>query len=340
MNSPIPPRVLIASVLGLVVGAIIGPRVNAQPKLDIQVHAGLTITGAVGTVYSIEYTANPVATNATDNWRCLEFLRLPVSPFLWVDQTSPATAGRRYRAVEFAGPTNCRFIAPGTFRMGSPTHELDRLDWEGPLTAVTISRGFWMGIHEVTQEEYEERMGTNPSAFSSNLLRPVEQVSWNEAQSYCAALTEHERAAARIPVNSLYRLPTEAEWEYACRAWTSTRFSHGDDPNYHALSAYAWHWHNSGLTTQPVGQKLPNPWGLHDLHGNVWEWCQDGWSDRLPGGTVIDPSRPATGSERVLRGGGWSYEPKNCRSASRTRASAGDRYRGFGFRTVLVSGAP
>jgi len=197
-------------------------------------------------------------------------------------------------------------------------------------------------------------MGDNPSWFNgvlwagtewetdygTDLTRPVEQVSWDDAVAYCVALTERERAAGRIAPNTTYRLPTEAEWEYACRAWTSTRFSHGDDPGYHELSEYAWHWHNSGLTTQPVGQKLPNPWGLHDLHGNVWEWCQDGWSEHLPGGTVVDPWTPATGPDRVLRGGGWSYEPKNCRSASRSRAASGDRFHGFGFRIVLAAGSP
>jgi formylglycine-generating enzyme required for sulfatase activity len=339
MKSQFPASVLIVSVLGLVVGAI-GARVNAQPSLGIQMHAGLTITGAVGMVYSIEYTVDLGETNTTDSWRCLEFLRLPANPFLWIDQTAPAATERLYRAVEFVAPTNTLFIPPGTFRMGSPSNELDRFDWEGPPTAVTIRRGFWMGIHEVTQGEYEERMGNNPSAFPGNDRHPVEQVSWDDAQDYCAALTEHERAAGRIPINAVYRLPTEAEWEYACRAWTSTRFSHGDDPGYQELSEYAWHWHNSGLTTQPVGQKLPNPWGLHDLHGNVWEWCQDGWSEHLPGGTVVDPWTPATGPDRVLRGGGWSYEPKNCRSASRSRAASGDRFHGFGFRIVLAAGSP
>jgi formylglycine-generating enzyme required for sulfatase activity len=320
----------------------IGPQANAQSpaNLGIQMYAGLSITGAVGTVYSIEYVITLAGTNSASDWRCLEFLQLPASPFLWIDQSSPANAGRFYRAVDLAAPTNMVFIPPGTFRMGSPTNELDRWDWEGPQTAVTISRGFWMGIHEVTQAEYEELMGDNPSGFQADDQHPVERVTWDDAVAYCAALTERERAAERIPIHSVYRLPTEAEWEYACRAWTSTRFSHGDDPDYKEVTRYAWHWHNSGLTTHPVGQKLPNLWGLYDLHGNVWEWCQDGWSEHHPGGTVIDPQGPAAGSDRVLRGGGWSYEPRNCRSASRTRGSSEERYNGFGFRTVLASGQP
>ena len=112
----------------------------------------------------------------------------------------------------------------------------------------------------------------------------METVSWYDATNYCGELTERERAAGRIATNSVYRLPTEAEWEYACRAGTSTRFSYGDDPGYTNLTNYAWYGDNSGGTTHPVGQKLPNPWGLYDMHGNVWEWCQDWWSDTYPGG--------------------------------------------------------
>jgi len=133
-------------------------------------------------------------------------------------------------------------------------------------------------------------------------------VSWYDATAYCDALTQRERAAGRIATNRVYRLPTEAEWEYACRGWTSTRFSYGDDPGYTNLTNCAWYDGNSGRTTHPVGQKLPNPWGLYDMHGNVWEWCLDWWSDSLPGGIALDPQGPATGSDRVLRGGVWRGE--------------------------------
>jgi formylglycine-generating enzyme required for sulfatase activity len=319
-----------------------GPQATAQTpaELAIQTYAGLSITGSVGTVYSMEYAMDAAETNGASAWRCLEFFQLPVSSYLWVDTSTPAAVRRFYRAVEYAAPTNLVFIPPGTFRMGSSTNELGRWDWEGPQTAVTISRGFWLGAYEVTQGEYEAVTGSNPSLFTGDDDRPVEQVSWNDATNYCMALTERERAAGRIPANSVYRLPTEAEWEYACRAWTSTRFSHGDDPGYRDLPQYAWSWHNSGLTTQPVGRKLPNPWGLYDMHGNVWEWCQDGWSDSLPGGTVIDPPGHASDSYRVLRGGAWSYEAPDCRSASRSRGTVDDRYSGFGFRVLLAPGEP
>ncbi len=124
------------------------------------------------------------------------------------------------------------------------------------------------------------RWGAN---YGTDLNRPVVQVSWYDATEYCAALTERERLAGRIATNSVYRLPTEAEWEYACRGWTSTRFNYADDPGYTNLTNYAWYNANRGGETHPVGQKLPNPWGLYDMHGNVWEWCQDGFAT-YPGG--------------------------------------------------------
>ena len=138
------------SVLGLALW-VVGPRASAQAPAghDIQRYAGLTITGAVGTVYSVEYVTDLAQTNNASAWRCLELLQLPASPHLWADKSAPATGQRFYRAVEFAAPTNLVFIPPGTFRMGSPTNEVDRSDNEGPQTAVTISRGFWMGKYEV-----------------------------------------------------------------------------------------------------------------------------------------------------------------------------------------------
>src|SRR5882672_2494151 len=136
--------------------------------LDIQLYAGLTITGAVSSVYQIQYVTDLAQTNNASAWRCLEFLQLPASPYLWADKSAPATAQRFYRASVFAAPTNMVFIPPGTFRMGSPTNEADAVNNEVPQTAVTISRGFWMGKYEVTQGEYMTVMGSNPSHFSTN----------------------------------------------------------------------------------------------------------------------------------------------------------------------------
>jgi formylglycine-generating enzyme required for sulfatase activity len=333
-----------------------GPRVSAQtpPELDIQLYAGLTITGAVGTVYSIEYVTDLAQTNNASAWHCLEFLQLPANPYLWTDKSSPATGRRFYRAVEFAAPTNMAFIPPGTFRMGSPTDEVGRRDWDGPQIAVTISRGFWMGKYEVTQGEYLAVKGINPSWFKGirkdwdsgtnidygiDLNRPVEDVTWVAVTNYCDKVTQQERVAGRIPANCVYRLPTEAEWEYACRAWTSTRYSYGDDPGYTNLTNYAWYDANSGGRTHPVGQKLPNPWGLYDMHGNVWEWCQD-WFDLYPGGIALDPEGPTEPWNRVIRNGSWRNPATYIRSANRDNDGPESTINDVGFRMVLAPGQP
>jgi len=221
----------------------------------------------------------------------------------------------------------------------SPPFHLHRSSAEGPQTDVIISRGFWMGKYETTQGEYLAVMGYNPSAFTGDANRPVEQVRWFDATNYCGRLTGREQAAGRIPTNCVYRLPTEAEWEYACRGWTSDRrFSYGDDPGYTNLTDYAWYDANSG-TTSPVGQKLPNPWGLYDMHGNVWEWCQD-WYGAYPGGMVVDPQWPPAGSYRLYRGGGWDGDGLVCRSACRVGDYPGSSYNDVGFRAVLAPSQP
>lgn len=326
----------------ITLGCAITPTSIAQAPagLSIQTYAGLTITGAVGTVYSVEYVTDLAQSNSPAAWRCLEFLQLPASPYLWADKSIPASGKRFYRAVVFSAPTNMVFIPPGTFRMGDPTNEVEATLFI-PQTAVTISRGFWMGKYEVTQGEYLAVMGNNPSFFSTNhgysdLSRPVETVSWTDATNYCAALTQRDRAAGRIATNSQYRLPTEAEWEYACRAWTSTRFSYGDDPGLTNTINYGWYSGNSGNETHPVGLKLPNPWGLYDMHGNVWEWCQD-WFGSYSGGIAVDPQGPPTGVFPVGRGGAWGVAADGCRSAF--RAFFFDPYgvnNLIGFRVVLA----
>jgi formylglycine-generating enzyme required for sulfatase activity len=223
--------------------------------------------------------------------------------------------------------------------MGSPASEQDRWDWEGPQTQVTITHGFWMGRYEVTQGEYQAVMGSKPSHFGDDPNRPVEQVSWHQATNYCGKLTAGERVAGRLPAGYVYRLPTEAEWEYARRAGTTTRFSYGDDLGYAQLGNYAWYGSNSDGTTHAVGLKQPNAWGLYDMHGNVWEWCLD-WYGAYPGGSVTDPQGPASGEHRVFRGGGWYGGGRYCRSAYRYDRTPDARDSYVGFRAVLAPGQP
>ena len=286
------------------------------------------------------------------------------------------SANMRFRVTATDGdeppnpnPPRLVWIPAGAFTMGSPASEPDRDDWEGPQTLVTLSRGFWLGKYEVTQREYEEVMGVNLSYFKGELDLPVEGVYWNEATNYCGKLTARELAAGRLPEGYEYRLPTEAQWEYACRAGTTTRFGYGDDADCARLGDYAWYWENSFATakppgnswessgrfysTHPVGQKLPNAWGLYDMHGNVQEWCQD-WSwdwDSLPpkaapypGGSVTDPKAPphTWGWGGVSRGGSWWGSGPQLRSAYRDghspRPPAPDIGTSiWGFRAALVS---
>jgi formylglycine-generating enzyme required for sulfatase activity len=189
------------------------------------------------------------------------FVQLPATNYLFIDTSGPAHCHRFYRALLQTPPTNMVFIRPSTFEMGSPTNEIGHRADESPRTVVSITRGFWMGRHEVTQGEYLAVVGSNPSQFTGDLNRPVESVSWPAATNYCALLTAQHLAAGLISPGSRYRLPTEAEWEYAARAGTSTRFSHGEDPNATNLTNHAWYFANSGFGTHQ-SRKAPNPWPL------------------------------------------------------------------------------
>ena len=230
-------------------------------------------------------------------------------------------------------------ISPGTFTLGSPTGEIGHEADESPQTVVTISSAFAIGKYEVTQAEYGNITGTNPSFFTGNSNRPVEMVCWSDATNYCALLTARDRQAGVIPATYEYRLPTEAEWEFATRAGTTTRFSFGDLEA--SLDSYGWYTNNSAATPQVVGQKLPNSAGLYDVHGNVWEWCCDYYGS-YPGGSVTDPKGPSSGTKRVLRGGSWYSSATDCRSANRYCNSPTMRNGDVGFRVVLapVSASP
>jgi len=216
-----------------------------------------------------------------------------------------------------------RRIPAGSFLMGSPETEKDRCLNEGPVHGVTISQPFYMGVHEVTQEQYEKVIGSNPSKFKGP-KHPVENVLWDDAQTFCKKLSEMDR-------NMTYRLPTEAEWEYACRAGTTTAFYWGNLLD----EKFVWCGKGSGGKSQDVGLLQPNAWGLYDMSGNVWEWCSD-WYGAYPTGDQIDPKGAATSLRRVLRGGCWYVDPKHCRSAVHDSHIPGNRSSGIGFRVVAV----
>jgi len=198
--------------------------------------------------------------------------------------------------------------------------------------SVTLTRDFWLGKYEVTQGEYSALMGKNPSHFPGDPHRPVEKLSYFDAVSYCSAITKRERDAGRLPLGYEYRLPTEAEWEYACRAGTTNLFSFGNATT--EADQFAWTTENSEETTHPVGQKRPNAWGLYDLHGNVWEWCLD-WFAPYPAMNMKDPIGPAQGKFKVFRGGGWNNEIKFAGSANRFGMPPASGIHFVGFRIAL-----
>ena len=220
-----------------------------------------------------------------------------------------------------------RWVPSGRFTMGSPSSEPDRSSDELQHEAV-LTRGFFLAETECTQGQWEAVMGGNPSNFKGS-ERPVEQVSWSEAVEYCRKLTDKQRAEGILPEGWEWRLPTEAEWEYAVRAGTTWA-------RYGELDTIAWHGGNSGSETHRVSQKAANAWGLQDMMGNVFEWCSD-WYGDYPTGSVTDPTGPNSGSSRVDRGGSWNGGARDARSALRNGNFPGYRSNNLGFRPALSS---
>jgi formylglycine-generating enzyme required for sulfatase activity len=229
---------------------------------------------------------------------------------------------------------------PGKYSMGSPAGE-SFLDNETQHT-VALTRGFWLGKYEVTQGQWKTVLDTQPWS-GKELVKggsdyPATYVSWDDAAEFCRKLTEHERRAGRLPPEGQYALPTEAQWEYACRAGTKTRFHFGDDEA--SLGSYAWFRENANDTGEKyahqAGQKRANDWGLHDMHGNVWEWCQDWYRKDYEKLAADDPVNLVAGSDRVIRGGCWNLYPVRCRSSDRDVNKPSDRSSDIGFRVVRV----
>ena len=226
-----------------------------------------------------------------------------------------------------------RWCPPGTFTMGSPASENG---CDETQHRVTLTKGFWMGETEVTQGLWQKVMGGNPSRFQSGDDYPVENVSWDDCQEFIEALnSRHPQPGFK------WALPTEAQWEYACRAGSTTAYFWGDALNGDKANCNGNHPYGTTAkgpyrrSTAPVKSYAPNAWGLYDMHGNVWEWCAD-WDYTYPTGSVTDPTGPSSGTSRIFRGGSWQYYASYCRSAARFISDPDMRDDRLGFRVALV----
>jgi len=220
-------------------------------------------------------------------------------------------------------------IPAGEFLMGSPDSDKDASAEEKPQHRVRITKPFYLGKHPVTQEQWEAIMASNPSNFKGP-KNPLEEVSWDDCQQFLDKL--NAKVGTR---NKRFLLPTEAQWEYACRAGSSTKYCFGDDES--ELGEYGWYMANASDRPQPVGQKKPNAFGIYDMHGNLGEWCQDWYSaGYYANSTTDDPSGPTTGTTCVNRGGGWDRPERYCRSAFRSYYVPEFRLDFVGFRVAQV----
>jgi len=293
--------IILGGFIGLVIGMVIMGIIKSQPA---------------------QFVSTPIPQSAPQ----------PTQTYLQLAQPSSEQPLMMQQSI----PDGFVRINGGTFTMGSPSSELGRRSDE-VQHQVTVS-SFYIGKYEVTQKEYQEVMGTNPSKFMGDNL-PVENVSWYDAVEYCNQRSKKEGLIPAYTVNGSnvewnrntngYRLPTEAEWEYACRAGTATAYNTGENIS----DSTGWYKVNSGIKTHPVGQKLANAWGLYDMHGNVWEWCWD-WYGSYSSKVQNDPMGAVSGSFRVLRGGSWYNSAENTRSTYRFNLDPYYRYDNFGFRLV------
>jgi formylglycine-generating enzyme required for sulfatase activity len=260
----------------------------------------------------------------------LLILCISVRPSDGNDKSSANNQIMLVRIKHFTNGIGMKFvwIPAGSFMMGSPKEEKEREDNE-IQHKVTLSKGYYMGVHLVTQGQWQAVMGKNPSHFQGEMNLPVDSVSWDDCQEFIKKLREKDTRP--------YRLPSEAEWEFACRAGTKTPFHFGetistDQANYNGNFTYGDGKKGKYREkTTPVGSFPANAWGLHDMHGTLWEWCQD-WYGEYKQNNVVDPQGPDAGNARVLRGGSWDFTPEFCRSAFRSWYVPGHRLNFIGFR--------
>src|SRR5262249_10029809 len=312
----IPPKELVSFVERRVIlrdGSLLMGRLS-QEKLRITTRFGELQVPSIAfkTIRSIPAT-RPGSTPA-------EALPAPVTPASGLPPGLSAPEGTTF--VNSIGVVFV-LIPAGEFIMGSNDGDYD----ERPVHQVRISQPFYLGKYEVTQEQWQAVMGRNPSHFTGDPTLPVEQISWEEVQTFVRALNTREGGTA-------YRLPTEAEWAYAARAGSTTPYSFGNKAS--KLKDYAWYGDNAEGRTHPVGQRKPNAWGLYDMHGNVWEWVQD-WYGPYEVDEVTDPQGPSGDSYRVYRGGGWGTFAGNCRSSERNFDAPDTRLAGLGFRVLRAA---
>jgi formylglycine-generating enzyme required for sulfatase activity len=273
-------------------------------------------------------TGNSSGTLNDDSVKCLAE-NLAENPVLENNLNTENSPIRNSIGMEFI------LIPAGEFEMGSPSNEKRRKLWESPVHRVSIKKQFYLARYPITQEQWTKVMGTNPSYFKGE-QRPVENVSWEEAQAFIRKLNTLENTGEK---SSVYRLPTEAEWEYAARAGNAGSYFFGDEES--KLKEYSWFLKNSGLETHPVGLKKPNPWELYDMYGNVGEWVQDEYHISYKGapsdGKAWENSFPSVSVPvRIRRGGGWNGNAGCCRSAERLFAAQNKRLNSLGFRVVKV----
>lgn len=293
------------------------------PELKLEMVPKITVAGLPGSLAAIEWSAE-----ATGPWTTWTNVVLGLEGSTMID-VSPGATRRFYRVVSSitpAGPNGFVWVHPGTFVMGSPFSESNR-ELDEIQHTVTITKGFWISDHEVTQSEFLKLMDSWPFFwFLGDQSRPAEGVSWYDANIYCKRLTDRDRAIANITTQQQYRLPTEAEWEYAARAGTT-------GAQYGEKGSVAWYGANSGGKTHTVKQKTPNAWGIYDMLGNVSEWCSDWYGEY--DGNATNPVGPSSGTAKVVRGGSW-VDGVGLRLANREKTSVESRGQLTGFRVVLT----
>ena len=307
--------------------AFVDPGYEAHDVRDGNLTANVTVTGAVDVnstgTYVLTYSVADAAGNTATATRTV------------------TVTGARSVDLNASVAMDMLWVPAGTFTMGSPTSEAGREDDREDEHNVTLTKGFYLGKYEVTQAQYEAVMTGNtnglsatPSQFAGNPNRPVEKVSWEDAQVFLTRLNAQQ--AANLPAGWSYVLPTESQWEYACRAGTTTAYSWGATI---AASNANYNWDGGATTgndfkqTRDVGQYAANPWGFFDMHGNVFEFAADRYQAAYPtGNPVVDPTGPSSGSNRVLRGGSWSSDGTGLRSADRLSNPPSHRAAGLGFR--------